>query len=148
VKIGFTGTREGMTDVQEHEFRAWVQASPRIAEFHHGCCIGADEQAVNVIREELGGSVVVHGHPGDWPPLTSKEAVATSHPMHPCRPNLERNRLIVEACEVLIACPKGPEELRSGTWATVRAARYRRKHIVIILPNGLVTEELPKGGEA
>jgi outer membrane protein insertion porin family len=54
---------------------------------------------------------------------------------------LDRNRAIVDSCDVLIACPKGPEEQRSGTWATVRYARKQKKRIVIIWPDGEVTEE-------
>ena len=45
--------------------------------------------------------------------------------------------------DMLVACPKGPEEVRSGTWSTVRFARKRGKRIVIIMPDGTVTEENP-----
>jgi predicted Rossmann fold nucleotide-binding protein DprA/Smf involved in DNA uptake len=40
---------------------------------------------------------------------------------------------------VLVAMPDGPEELRSGTWATVRYARKQGKDGRIIYPDGLVT---------
>ena len=57
-------------------------------------------------------------------------------------PYLERNRAIVDACDILIACPKGmQEEQRSGTWATVRYARRRDRPIVIVWPDGTVTRE-------
>jgi len=91
--------------------------------------------------------VAVIGHPGDWPPLTSKEAVATSHPLHPCRPHLDRNRPIVDSCDVLLACPHGPEEPRSGTWATIRYARKVGRKIFVFWPDGKVTGENPQQKE-
>jgi hypothetical protein len=45
------------------------------------------------------------------------------------------------AAAMLAACPKGPEERRSGTWATVRYARKTGKPVVIFWPDGTVTEE-------
>ena len=62
------------------------------------------------------------------------------------KPPLDRNRDIVDACDVLIATPKDfVEELRSGTWATVRYARKQRKPLVIVWPNGETTTEAPLG---
>ena len=50
---------------------------------------------------------------------------------------LERNRDIVDACDILIACPRTlKEELRSGTWATVRYARKVGKPVAILWNNG------------
>ena len=43
---------------------------------------------------------------------------------------------------MLIACPaSADEELRSGTWATIRYARRKLKRIYLILPDGTVQEE-------
>ena len=52
---------------------------------------------------------------------------------HP-KPYLDRNRDIVDACEVLLATPDGPERLRSGTWSTVRYARKIGKPVEVRLP--------------
>lgn len=51
---------------------------------------------------------------------------------------LARNRDIVDETEILIACPGHMhEELRSGTWSTIRyAVKIQRPHI-IIWPDGL-----------
>jgi predicted Rossmann fold nucleotide-binding protein DprA/Smf involved in DNA uptake len=44
---------------------------------------------------------------------------------------LERNHLIVAACDVLNAAPLQDEEiLRSGTWATIRYARKAGKTVI------------------
>lgn len=100
--------------------------------------MGADAQAVAITRRLFGGAVTIVGHPGNWAPLVDKDAVATSHPLHPCRPPLERNRTIVDECEVLVACPAGPEVTRSGTWSTIRYARRIGRPVVIIYPDGSV----------
>ena len=57
---------------------------------------------------------------------------------------LDRNHDIVDETELLIACPKEPEEItRSGTWATIRYARKKKKKLRIILPNGrMIGDEL------
>jgi hypothetical protein len=50
---------------------------------------------------------------------------------------LDRNIEIVEETSTLIACPGGlKEEIRSGTWQAVRAARKRDRPIVIVWPDG------------
>lgn len=50
---------------------------------------------------------------------------------------------IVDATAVLVACPKEEEgeELRSGTWATVRYARRRHRPVYVVRPSGRVEEE-------
>jgi hypothetical protein len=47
MRVGFTGTREGMTDPQRRAFIAWATVAGA-TEFHHGCCIGADYDAWEV----------------------------------------------------------------------------------------------------
>lgn len=139
MKYGFSGTRFGMNEAQRKGFTEFLELYPP-TEFHHGCCVGADANAVECVRRTLHGVIVV-GHPCNWPPLQDKEAIATSDQMRPCRKPLERNRLIVDETEALVACPKGPEELRSGTWSTIRYARKIGRPILIIWPNGDVTLE-------
>ena len=49
-------------------------------------------------------------------------------------PYLERNLNIIKNSSILIACPidKNNEELRSGTWSTIRKARKLNKIIHIL----------------
>lgn len=131
LRVGFTGTQQGMTTAQLHTFRRWLfEHVDDVDEFHHGCCVGADVQAHFLVydvfssfmdNESLG--TVLHYHP---PTDTSKafdfgDFVGTRH--EPA-PYLDRNRIIVANSDVLVAAPKADrEELRSGTWATVRYAR-------------------------
>lgn len=136
MKVGFTGTREGMTPQQKDAFRSRVTHP---TEFHHGCCVGADEDAAQIVYGLACPRVV--GHPPTRTALVSEYALGFNHENYDPMPYLDRNRRIVDACEVLVACPKGPEEMRSGTWATVRYARKQGKQIVIIWPDGEVTTE-------
>lgn len=145
MKVGFTGTREGMTESQVTSLEQWVLLHQGWTEFHHGCCIGSDATAVSIFYDDRGALFdgVIHGHPSNLTYLTSEFAVQKSDDLHSAKPPLERNRDIVTACDVLLACPKGAEEIRSGTWASVRAARRAGKRVVIFWPDGAVTE---KGG--
>lgn len=130
MKMGFTGTQRGMTAKQLREFREMLHYGMPV-EFHHGDCIGADEEAHN--------SVMIHSWPCTiyiHPPcIPSKRAFCQGAVILEPRPYLERNHSIVDHCDVLVAAPKeSTEQLRSGTWATVRYARKVGKHVRIIFP--------------
>lgn len=100
-------------------------------EFHHGDCVGADCEAHNILRSL--GTYIIHGHPPSNP---SHRAWCRFNAIEPEAPYLTRNKHIVDATGGLIACPNGPERLRSGTWSTVRYAIKRKKPIFVIMPNG------------
>lgn len=55
----------------------------------------------------------------------------------PIRQPLDRNRLMVIAATSVIATPKSEkEELRSGTWMTIRYAKEQKRTVYIVYPNG------------
>jgi len=131
MKIGFTGTQKGMTDKQKEKLRDILsrQIYPNHnIEFHHGDCIGADSEA-HKIAKEMG--FVVHIHP---PIKPNKRAFCQGDVEHIKKDYLIRDYDIIDAATILIACPAGKEELRSGTWATVRYARKISRPITIIMP--------------
>jgi hypothetical protein len=132
MRIGFTGTRRGMTAEQECALRALL-TSHAGAILHHGDCIGADAQAHDV-AVSLGWDVVIH------PPLVeAQSAWRTTADVRKPRPYLERNKDIVRDTDLLIAAPaEASEQHRSGTWSTVRFARKQRRPIWIIQPDGTV----------
>ncbi|WP_439627538.1 hypothetical protein [Gemmata sp.] len=134
MKIGFTGSRVGMTTAQRDAFASRITAPE---EFHHGCCVGADEDAARMVFGT--GCPRVVGHAPDNARYVSEVALGCNTENHDPLPYLGRNQRIVDATDVLVACPMGPEVLRSGTWSTVRYARKQRKRIVIIWPDGTVT---------
>ncbi len=132
MKVGFTGTQRGMTDRQlskvDSMLRALAVPSP-IYEFHHGDCIGADEQFHKAVNDPERTFI----HP---PKDDSKRAWCYSHHTLKPKPYLERNHDIVDSVDVLIATPKtNHEELRSGTWATIRYAIKRSKKVIVIYPD-------------
>lgn len=140
MRIGFTGTQEGMTEMQA-QFVFGELMMLVVTEAHHGWCIGADAQ----FHEMLPWThATIHGHP---PLNTSKMADLAFPPdvAHEAKEYLVRNRDIVDATEWLIAAPRGDEELRSGTWSTVRYARKLGRPVSIIMPDPrtIIRERLP-----
>jgi len=132
VRVGFTGTQVGMTGPQCMVFmRLMKELGP--VEFHHGDCIGADALAAKLVLSNFPDCKVVC-HP---PVYTSKQANVGGHVVLPRKPYLDRNHDIVNASDVLVATPKEKEEqLRSGTWATVRYARRRGKKVRLVFLDG------------
>ena len=131
MKIGFTGTRRDITARQYEELEKLLNRIV-MEEFHHGDCVGADATAHSIMMRSK-TLIVIH-------PPTKSEARAYCTGQNiiilPAREYLSRNKDIVNATEMLIACPAGPEVLRSGTWSTVRYAEKNKKEQVILWPNG------------
>lgn len=129
MKIGFTGTQNGMT--KEQRYMLFYVLTECEGEFHHGDCIGADAQAHD-IAEERGLHIVIHP-----PDIMKKRAFKRGSQIRQAKPYLYRNRDIVNECDELIATPKEfDEQKRSGTWSTIRYARKMKKKVTIIYPNG------------
>lgn len=141
LELGFTGTQAGMSDRQKdllrrrlliygQIYRATAGNADRRLVLHHGDCIGADVDADAVARE-AGWEVEIHPPDDDSKRAFCAQAGDTvRQPL----PYLERNHDIVDVTLRLIAAPRqAREEIRSGTWATVRYAR-RVGHPVTVLP--------------
>lgn len=138
MKIGFTGTQDGCTDPQFDLLVEVLQELHEVTEAHHGDCLGADFQ-FTVIVDCIFGTGKIHNHP---PEDNKKRAFCRADKIYDPLPYLVRNHNIVDATEILIACPKTmKEELRSGTWATIRYARKQKGVIVILWPDGKYTYE-------
>jgi len=134
MKIGFTGTQKGMTPHQ-HKSVYLMLSEELPEEIHHGDCIGADDEVHN-IASELRIKIVIH------PPIKGgKRAFRLGDESRPEQHYLVRNQQIVNETDVLIATPKSnKEELRSGTWSTIRyAMRETRMAVRIVWPNGNVS---------
>lgn len=133
--VGFTGTQRGMTDAQKARLALLLTEFGRGGEFHHGDCIGSDSEAHD-IAYECGYGIILH------PPSNPYKRAYREVPRHMMRPEypyMTRNRHIVDAVEWMIAAPgEFEEQLRSGTWSTVRFARRSRRKICLILPDGTV----------
>jgi hypothetical protein len=133
MRIGFTGTKQGMTDEQKALVHQMLyEKADRIISVHHGDCIGADAD-FHHIAAALNIFITIH------PPENPKfRAFCKGAITHPEKGYLERNHDIVNDTSVLIATPAGKEVLRSGTWATIRYARKLKRCRYIIMPDGII----------
>lgn len=127
MKIGFTGTQIGMDQFQRTQLYHHL-IDLGATEFHHGDCIGADKEAHDVALA-AGVEIIVHPPENDKKRAFCEGYKRRANPL----PYLERNRRIVESCDVLIAAPKSnQEELRSGTWSTYRYAKRIGKAVILL----------------
>ena len=138
MNIGFTGTQKGMTDNQKYHV-ARLLFDLKGTEFHHGDCVGADAQA-HEIALKTGYYIIIH------PPVNpDKRAFCETGSTLPEKEYLERNKDIVDTTDVLIATPKTEtDELRSGTWSTIRYAKKKGKKVYIIRPQEKMPEPVFK----
>jgi hypothetical protein len=130
--VGFTGTSRGTTEPQQLALDRFLRAH-WVDEFHHGDCIGADHDA-HVIASYLHLKIVLHPPSNPikrafcGPGLTARWPEADY---------LTRNRQIVHATDMLVACPKETkEQRRSGVWYTVRCARDKGVPVLVVPPDG------------
>lgn len=133
--IGFTGTQHGMTQPQQagvHGILISYMAMFRGTLFCHGDCLGADAQAHHIAMN-LGWAVII------FPPKNESKRAFCEGAVKVHEPDeyLARNRAIVNSCDVLIATPgEREEQLRSGTWSTVRYAASHKRNSLIVYPEG------------
>lgn len=134
MRVGFTGTRIGMTDLQEEAVRGLLQEL-KATEVHHGDCVGADAD-FHALARELGLRIVVH------PPYARKyRAFCEGDESRVRLPYWLRNQRIVSEAETLIGVPHGFKELRqSDTWFAIRYARGQELRTFIVWPDGKVEE--------
>lgn len=144
-KIGVTATRDGGTEAQLATARALLRyhAYPG-SELHEGHCIGGDEQLSELAKEY---GYEVHAHPGVGINGVDKNRSANGaghyDRIYPELPHLERNKIIVDLSDFIMAMPKQfDEQFRgSGTWHAIRYARSVGKRLVIIWPDGSASGE-------
>ena len=136
--VGFTGSRKGLSEYQQQNMLILLQQLSPDTTAHHGDCVGADATFHEMCKRFRFQTHV-------YPPTNSKYRAYCSAPdcLHPPKAYLQRNHDIVDASELLVATPSGPEKLRSGTWATIRYARKFGKRVVIIFPTEQSSSEQP-----
>jgi hypothetical protein len=144
-KIGFTGTRAEITFNQKMGIASILAKNLEkvsINEFRHGQCVGADCYVAAVAKNLTYKVIAYPGFPGgnradrQYRGKFNKNDVVMAEEEF-----FTRNRLIVLASDLMIATPKESyETLRSGTWATVRFATKKGKHLIVVLPNGQMKE--------
>lgn len=131
MRISFTGTRAGMSEWQKQQLRKFFESNVNsITYFVHGSCAGADVEAHRIARDTLGRNIYIIAVPSTAKTRVEVDANYTFDP----KPPLERDKDIVNlGCDLLIAAPRRMyEELRSGTWHTVRYARKKKVKVEIL----------------
>jgi deoxyribodipyrimidine photolyase len=102
--------------------------------FHHGDAIGADAQAARIAKD-LGYYLICHpGHPKDKTNTMYRAFTNFNDEVQESKPFIKRDRDIVDETDSMVATPVGEEEIRSGTWTTIRYAKKKRKEVKLIMP--------------
>lgn len=144
MKIGFTGTRQGMTQEQKKSLLELIQRKTinlsQPCKFHHGDCIGADAEAAEIAQGMGNLWIVCH------PPIKTEHRAFYEffEEMRKPKSHFARNRDIVNETNLLIACPKYLEPITAktmgGTAYTVNYAKKTGKPVYVIFPNGSIEE--------
>lgn len=139
IHLGITGTRNGCTPAQLDALGRVMrnihadhgpEADGHEVAFHHGDCIGVDDEA-HTMAEDFGFWTVIH------PPIDDKyRAYNVGDFTREPEQYLVRNQAIVNEVSLLIVVPSGAEaeNPRSGTWATYRMAVRAGVETVVIQP--------------
>lgn len=137
VHIGMSGSRNGLSAAQhlwltKHAIPGLLAESGEDWRFHHGDCVGADEQVHDLlVRLGHGQRIVIH------PPSDERYRAWRSAPeIRRERTYRARNIDIVVDSDHLWAFPSGVESAqpRSGTWMTVRIARRMGVPVEVVEP--------------
>lgn len=107
------------------------------SEVHIGDCVGADRDFYLIACMHQTRPRLIGHPPSDDKWRTRSLYDEERQP----KPYLQRNKDIVDECDVLLATPDRKEYQRSGTWATIRYARKQGKRIYIVYPWGTEVEE-------
>lgn len=128
----FTGSRRpGLTLAQIGFINSRIPSPKRLL---HGGAIGADTQADLLFGEGRGCPIEVYPASKDrfdfWVGKSNRV-------VHPPQDPIARNHIMVNRCDLLIACPGTMHEIqRSGTWATIRYGRRQGKPTLLVFPDG------------
>ena len=131
MRVAFTGTRQGMNPRQRKAFRELAEKNSFFwTIFNHGSCKGADKDASNIVFELCASRIVAH--PCN---LSAQQAVTHAHARREVLDPIERNHVMVDESDILVAVPATKDEvIRSGTWATIRYAKKMGKEVIILYP--------------
>jgi len=144
-RIGFTGSRTGMTPAQKESFKKLLcqlgDGSP--IEFHHGGCKGSDVEAALIVRDMFPNAVIVR-HPGrsangddSWEAEPDKDVDDLI--LEP-KQHFARNRDIVDCADIVIATPSYDHVINGHTnGGTAYSYCYSIKKLrrtFLIKPNG------------
>jgi predicted Rossmann fold nucleotide-binding protein DprA/Smf involved in DNA uptake len=135
--LGITGTRAGPRPAQTAAALKFMRGLKPYRVVHGGAP-GFDMIAHGIAETLRVREIEVHPSTVRSPSIIPGAGVV----VYPELPPLERNRVIIKRVYGLLACPKtDDEELRSGTWATVRYARKAGVPVYIIKQDGRIVAD-------
>ncbi len=112
----------------------WFKHLGKVVIFRHGGCEGSDTDAHNIIKNF---PTLIFVHPGTRAQYLNFNNLKSTTKVFEPKPFLERNHDIVNLTGHFLACPNSKiEQVRSGTWATIRYAKKINKPVYIIYPDG------------
>lgn len=118
-----------MSDQQKRNFKMAIKAL-RPKRFRHGACRGGDREAHDIVRA-LFPDCIIAVHPSNIPEMWDEFCTEDADECFPAKPPLERNQDIVDLSHYIVAAPKTDEEqLRSGTWSTIRKTWKAEKPLI------------------
>ena len=131
MKIGITGTREGMNEHQFEKVQSFLNENFQPgAEFHHGDCVGVDAEAA-ILAREIGYKII--SHPG--PASDGLRAFVKCDESREPASHFKRNRTIVDTCDVLLVVPlQNEHQPKGGTWYTHDYAVKKVKPFNVVWP--------------
>lgn len=139
MKIGITGTRNGMNERQRLSLFNYLNSLPLlfdlslsdgVIEFHHGDCVGADVEGADIAKN-LSMRIVCH------PPINNDlRGFFSSDEYREPKTYFARNREIVKECNYLLVFPfdNSPKKY-GGTWYTYDYAIKIKKRGKIFYPD-------------
>jgi hypothetical protein len=141
MKIGFTGSRLGMTSQQKDVITKLEIFTTKVLEAHHGDCPGSDADFHQLIREiDQAIRIIIHpGFPASLPDDTTLRAFCEGDQTSEPKSFFARNRDIVDETDMLIATPATRKET-GGTWYTINYSRKQKRHRMIVYPDGSIGE--------
>ena len=134
--IGFSGTRNGgMSFEQISTIIRILDSCGNYIIVNHGDCQGMDAEfhqlCIEYRNQHPDKKIVIRIFP---PTIQTMRAHCDGDIMMSAQPYITRNKTILQYSSMLIACPKNKvqEELRSGTWSTIRQAKKLKIKTIIL----------------
>ena len=126
--VGVTGTREGMNEAQFEQVKKFLKECGGTV-LHHGDCMGVDVEVAYIARE-LGYKIICHP-----PKSTETQGHFGGDEVREPAGYLQRDRAIVDACEILLVVPlQNERQDKGGTWYTYDYALKTGKTVHMCYP--------------
>lgn len=136
MKIGVTGTRSGMNEIQKENLTFYLSRvinTYGVVSFHHGDCIGVDVESA-AIAKKLGFYIISHP-----PTKNDLRGHFCSDEQRIPQTYFKRNREIVDETDVLFVVPfQNEHQNNGGTWYTYDYAVKQFCTTITFFPDGRV----------